>query len=252
MTKPGQAPTNHLEEASTEDAELARPLERIREVYCQRMRRRTRADARDPGRSTRTDRIKADDYRAVLERNGLCPLNSRDVLDVGCQWGSWLASCREEWGHRDGLLCGIDLMEAWVIRGRQTYDFVDLRCGSAHRLPWAENSFDLVHQAMLLSSVPDAALREAITAEMQRVVRPGGYVLWYDFFFNPINTDTVGMTLRRVRLLFPGWPVLDRARVTLAPPLSRVIGRVWGRGVNLLGKLRVFNSHYLLLLQKPD
>jgi ubiquinone/menaquinone biosynthesis C-methylase UbiE len=142
-------------------------------------------------------------------------------------------------------------MEEWVARGRESYDFIDLRCGSADCLPWEDDSFDIVHQAMLFSSVLDADLREVIAAEMRRVVRPDGYVLWYDFFFNPVNPDTIGMTLRRVRTLFPEWPMVDRARVTLAPPLSRVLQRVWCGGVKLLSRVRMLNFHYLILLQKP-
>ncbi len=226
-------------------------LDRIRQVYQGRIQRRDEADARDPRRGERTDRIKAGDYRRLLSRNGLIPLNSRDILDVGCQWGTWLARCRQEWGHRDGRLCGIELMDQWVARGRDTYGFVDLRCGSADQLPWPDDSFDLVHQAMLFSSVPDGDLRGAIAAEMRRVLRPGGHVLWYDFFFNPVNPDTVGMTLSRVRALFPGWRVADRARVTLAPPLARILRRVWEPAVDVLSKARILNFHYLVLLDKP-
>ena len=236
---------------TTGNSRRERSLERIREVYRQRMRRRDQADARNPDRNARTDRIKAEGYRRLLDRNGLLPLNSRDILDVGCQWGTWLAQCRQEWGQQGGRLCGIELMEEWVARGRELCDFLDLRCGSADRLPWVDDSFDIVHQAMLLSSVLDPKLRQAIAAEMQRMVRPGGYVLWYDFFWNPINPDTVGMTLGRVRALFPDWLLIARARVTLAPPLSRIIERIWGRGVDLLSRISILNAYYLILLRKP-
>jgi ubiquinone/menaquinone biosynthesis C-methylase UbiE len=179
------------------------------------------------------------------------PLGRCDVLDVGCQWGAWLAWCRQAWGHDGGRLCGIDLMREWIDKGKARYDFLDLRHGSGDRLPWDDETFDLVHQGMVFSSVLDADLREGIAAEMRRMVRPGGHVLWYDFFFNPINRDTVGMTYRRVKRYFPGWTTMARDRVTLAPPLSRVLGRIGPNAIDLLTSLRFLNFHYLILLRKP-
>jgi SAM-dependent methyltransferase len=226
-------------------------LDRIHQVYARRARVREEAESRDPDRQVRTDEIRRADYRRMFADAGFLPLGNRDVLDVGCQWGTWLAQCRQQWGQQEGLLCGIELMEHWAQKGRELYDFIDLRCGSGDRLPWEDETFDLVHQGMVLSSVLHTDLREGIAAEMRRVTRPGGCVVWYDFFFNPTNPETVGITASMVRGYFPGWEILWRQRVTLAPPLARLLRRVWGASVNLLGRLRVLNFHYLMLLRKP-
>lgn len=225
-------------------------LDEIRRIYADRLRRRDELDTRDPNRLAHTDRIKWSAYGRMLERNRQVPLGKRDVLDVGCQWGTWLALCREQWGQEGGQLCGIELMEPWAERGRRLYPFIDLHSGSGDQLPWPDASFDLVHQGMVFSSVRNAELRDAIAAEIRRVVRPGGYVLWYDFFFNPTNRNTVGMTLPRVRSYFPEWRIVDRARVTLAPPVSRMLERISGGAVEVLTAMKVLNFHHLILLQK--
>ncbi len=226
-------------------------LKHVEDIYRTRMHdgRERALEAED--KPYPRERVRWAAYKKVLERSGLLPLGPRDVLDLGCQWGTWLAVCRTEWGQTTGRLCGVDLMPEWVDKGRRLYPYLDLMKGSGDRLPWDADSFDLVHQGMVFSSVLSADLREALAADMRRVVRPGGYVLWYDFFFNPKNPDTIGMTLRRVRDLFPGWTMAYRARETPAAPLSRLIERVWGGGVAVISALKALNFHHLILLNKP-
>lgn len=227
-------------------------LDRIREVYHGRMANHREFHGETPARQRPCDLRRWAAYRSVLQRANLLPLGRRDILDVGCQTGTWLALCRSECGHQGGRLCGVDLMEEWVETGKRFHEDLDLRCGSGDELPWDDESFDLVHQGMVFSSVLDAALREGIAAEMRRVLRPGGFLLWYDFFFNPKNPDTIGMTLRRVRDCFPGWRIIHRRRVTLAPPLARVIERVSHRAVDGLTALGILNFHHLIVLQKES
>jgi len=100
----------------------------------------------------------------------------RDVLDVGCgvgHWGQLLASVLPA----SARLTGVDLEPKWVERAaarasarglgeRYTY-----RLGEAGRLPFADDSFDLVTCQTVLIHVQDPA---AAIAEMRRVTRPGG------------------------------------------------------------------------------
>ena len=171
------------------------------------------------------------------------------VLDVGCGTGELLRLARAA-GH-SGRLCGVDLMPEWIEKGARLYPHLELLQGSGDRLAAADESFDVVHQGMVFSSVLEGDLRRTIAGQMDRVLRRQGYLIWYDFFFNPKNADTVGMTLRRVRELFAGWPIIYRARVMPAAPLARMVERVWGGGLRLMSRLKVLNFHYLLVLQKP-
>ena len=104
---------------------------------------------------------------------------------------------------------------------------------------------------MLFTSVLDAEVKQRIAKEINRVLVPGGRLLWYDFAFNnPANPDVRGIRLAEIRRLFPGFS-MTRRRITLAPPLGRAIGRLGPTIYYLASKLRPLCTHYLCLLKKP-
>ena len=43
------------------------------------------------------------------------------------------------------------------------------------------HSFDLLLQSPVFTSILDQAMKERVAAEMMRVSKPGGLILWYDF-----------------------------------------------------------------------
>ena len=229
-----------------------RALQKIETVYAKRSQRRATRTVRAAAVQDELAQHRWLAYGQALAATGLCPLAQRSILDVGCQWGTFLGRCREDWGQNDpGRLCGIDLMDEWVQEGLQRFDFLDLRHGSADRLPWEDASFDLVHQGMVFSSVLDSGLRAGIASEIARVLRANGTLLWYDFFFNPKNPDTIGMTLQRVRQLYPNWVIRYRRRITLAAPLARRLQRISARSVVWLTAFKILNFHHLIVLEKP-
>jgi len=225
-------------------------LQRAHDEYARRQRRLDTDEVLRRSNSRIRERT-ARRYARVLDRAGLLPLGERRVVDVGCGDGDFLVRCRRDWGHSGEGLAGIDLMEDRIEALGVAMPELDLRTGSADALSWPDESFDLAHQSMLLSSVLDEVLREAIAAEMRRVVKPGGWVLWYDFIWNPLNRATVGMPMRRIRGCFPGWSVLERKRVSVAPPIARLLLRVSERLVGVLEACKVLNLWHLALLRKP-
>jgi ubiquinone/menaquinone biosynthesis C-methylase UbiE len=117
-------------------------------------------------------------------------------------------------------------------------------------LPFADGSFDLVSQFTVFSSILHAGVRRRAAAEMLRVLRPGGVALWYDFTVNPTNRDTHGIGGDEVTRLFPGCRVRAR-RVTLAPPLGRLVApRSWLLA-ELLENVPALRTHLLALIRKP-
>jgi hypothetical protein len=117
-------------------------------------------------------------------------------------------------------------------------------------MPLRDATFDLVLQFTIMSSVLDDALRDAIAAESLRVLRPGGAIIWYDFIWNPGNRDTRGLRLTDVRRLYPGCD-LDARRVTLAPPISRLLARVSLPACRALEAIPLLRSHYLIAITRP-
>src|SRR5262249_55866924 len=148
-------------------------------------------------------------------------------------------------------LFGIDLDESRIETARGRLPGAHLTCGDAQRLPWPESFFDLVSQFTLFTSVLAPSVKQSIAAEMIRVLKPGGVILWYDFRHNnPRNRNVRGIEAAEIRDLFPGCTVKLR-RVTLAAPLARLIVPFSRKLALLLERVPFLRTHYLGIIQKP-
>jgi ubiquinone/menaquinone biosynthesis C-methylase UbiE len=170
------------------------------------------------------------------------------VLDVGCGAGHELWKWREWTAEKN--LCGVDLLETRLRRGQDLFPSLPLSCADASALPFPDGAFDVVMQFTVFSSILDAALRQHVAREMARVLKPRGVVLWYDYWFNPTNAQTRGVTRREIRKLFPQF-AMHSARVTLAPPLARFVAPRSLQWCARLNRIPFLRSHYLIVLFRP-
>jgi SAM-dependent methyltransferase len=180
-----------------------------------------------------------------LRTFGFMPLADRSILDVGCGTGSFLRDFLR-WGANPARMVGVDLRPAVLDIARRSLPAdVELLCESATALPFRDASVDLVLQASVLSSIKDPAVRMRVAAEMMRVVRPGGAIVWFDFRYNnPWNPNVWGMTRKDITGLFPGAKISLRS-ACLAPVFSRPIaGRSW-IAASLLSLIPPLRSHYV-------
>ncbi|HUR96090.1 MAG TPA: class I SAM-dependent methyltransferase [Gemmatimonadales bacterium] len=188
---------------------------------------------------------------ALLARECLLPLAGRSVLEVGCGGGQWLQDL-VRWGAEPHRVHGVDLLRERVAQARGvSAPGVSVLQGGGSTLPFAAAAFDLVLQATVFSSILDPAVRREMAGEMARVLRPGGALLWYDLRVNnPRNPDVRRITREELAALFPGWAsTLDR--VTLAPPITRVVAARSAMAAQLLATLPWLRTHYLGVLRKP-
>ncbi len=189
------------------------------------------------------------DLLKVFRADGIFPLESKHILDVGCGSGSWLHDL-EPWGATRACLHGIDLGDQRVAAAQVLLPGADIRQGDATALPWPDEHFDVVHQSTVFTSVLDALVKEQIAREMMRVLKPGGAIVWFDFAWNnPWNASVRGIGRKEVARLFPGFTAKLR-RVTLAPPLMRRIVPVTWFGASLLEATTLLNSHLLGTLRR--
>lgn len=190
------------------------------------------------------------DAIALLDRAKLFPLKGFKVADIGCGGGGWLLEFAQ-WGAEAKNLAGIDLNERRLAEAALMVAGADLRAGTADNLPWVDSSFDLVSQFTLFSSILSNAMRDAVAAEMLRILKPGGAVLWYDLLLNnPRNPNVRGIGLAEIHRMFPNCAVMTR-RVTLAPPLARfVVPRSWILA-SMLETIPWLRTHHLHLIRKP-
>ena len=187
----------------------------------------------------------------LLRKKGLSQLKEKKILDVGCGTGYWLRQFIN-WGARPQNITGIDLLVDRVIEAKHlSSDSVRIECGSAACLGFADAAFDLVLQSMVFSSVLDASMKRQIAVEMLRVVKDDGWILWYDFHVNnPRNPDVRGVNKEEIFQLFPNCQI-EIHRITLAPPLVRFLARYSWVVCYVLERLKIFNTHYLAIIQKP-
>jgi len=185
----------------------------------------------------------------VLNEEGMFPLEAKTIVDVGCGRGEWLLEFIRL-GARGLNLSGIDLDERRIAVARERIPAGRLICGDATSLPWPDESIDMVTQFTMFTSILDGTVRAAVAAEMVRIVRPGGIILWYDFCYdNPSNPGVQGIRPAEIRTLFAGLAVRTR-RTTLAPPLARAVVPVsWIAGI-LLDGIPLLRTHCLAVICK--
>lgn len=97
-------------------------------------------------------------------------VRGKALLDVACGAGAWLQAASEA-GAR---VSGIDLADKAVARAKELLPEADVRLGPAERLPWDDQSFDMVTCFGSLEHFlePDVALRE-----MKRVLKPEAHAV---------------------------------------------------------------------------
>jgi len=199
-------------------------------------------------------------YRQQLERQvlalllseGLLNLSDRKVLEIGCGQGDWL---REfiKWGASPSEIAGIDLLADRIEKARQLCpQGVELLCGNASKLPFPDSSFDIVAQFTVFSSILDEQMKQELAREMLRVMKDNGRILWYDFYVdNPTNRDTRGIRKTEIARMFPDCRI-ELKKVSLLPPLSRMLAPWTWLGCYGLERLRILNTHYLGTIRKPS
>jgi ubiquinone/menaquinone biosynthesis C-methylase UbiE len=240
-----------MPEPTAGPAPFAPEEERVRAAYARRPTHDARYTWASANHVFNTHERERDVLR-LLQREGCLPLTGQTILEVGCGTGAWL---REfiKWGARPEDVFGIDLLPERVAEARRLCPAgTGIECGSAAALPFPAARFDIVLQATMFTSILDPALKQRIASEMLRVVKPRGFIVWYDFHVdNPWNPDVRGVTKTEIRALFPGCRA-DLRRTTLATPLSRwVASRSW-LATYVLARLPPLCTHYLGTIRKGD
>jgi ubiquinone/menaquinone biosynthesis C-methylase UbiE len=228
--------------------DLESEVMRIKSVYAQR-RGSFRYSWFNQGNLFRVQQLERD-ILAILRSTDLSNLHDKRILEIGCGHGQWL---REfiKWGACPDNLTGIDILSDRVAQAKQLCpQGVQIHCGNAVKLSFTNASFDLVFQFTVFSSILDMTVKEMLAREMLRVLKEGGLILWYDFFFNnPSNPDVRGIRKREITHLFPNCRI-DLHRVSLAPLLARLLAPYSWLGCYALERVRIFNTHYLGVIRQ--
>jgi SAM-dependent methyltransferase len=212
------------------------------------------------------------EIHGLLAAHQRANLEQQRIIDVGCGFGRVLAAMRL-WGARDENLLGVDLLPWRVTSARENYPTIRFECQNAMHLALNADSFDLALIFTVFSSLRSDHAAHRISAEITRILRPGGTVLWYDLRIpSPRNRNVRPVPRRKIGDLFLHYS-LDLRPVTTPPPIARwaenrgagLAGPQNGRAAGpagpqnrrravvaaTLGRVGAFRSHYLGLLTSP-
>jgi len=185
----------------------------------------------------------------TLKRFKCLELSDKKILDVGCGSGGVLRDFIK-YGAIPENLYGIDLLSDRIERAKRLSPHINFYLGSATDLPFENEFFDIVMQFTVFTSILDYSMKQKIAQEMLRVLKPAGIIIWYDYHMNnPENTDVRGVRKQEIFALFPNCSI-QLKRVTLAPPLARLIAPYSWLVCNLLEKIPVLCTHYLGVIRK--
>ncbi|MEH0165299.1 class I SAM-dependent methyltransferase [Roseateles microcysteis] len=191
--------------------------------------------------------------RALLTLLAKKPGRPQDwkLTEVGCGAGGNLLELLRA-GFAPEHLCGIELLqERFELAQRVLPARVKLLAGDATQVGIEPGSQDFVFQSTVFSSILSDAVQQQLADAMWRWLKPGGAVLWYDFIVdNPRNADVRGVPLRRVRELFPQARVGSQ-RLTLAPPLARLVCRLHPGAYTVFNSIPWLRTHVLAVIEKP-
>src|SRR5262249_8798722 len=147
----------------------------------------------------------------------------KTILEVGCGTGQWLYDFAK-WGARPENVMGLICLTERVSKARRLCPpAVRIQCASAAELSFFNERFDVVLQSTVFTSILDPDLKRRVAAEMMRVVRREGLIIWYGYHVNNSwNSDVRSVKRREIFQLFPNCRIHLR-RITLATPLSHVL-----------------------------
>jgi ubiquinone/menaquinone biosynthesis C-methylase UbiE len=171
------------------------------------------------------------------------------ILDDGCGTGWWLRSLAGS-GVDPERLHGIDIQPERVAKAREAVPGAEIAVGDARNVRFPDESFSVVLQLTLLSSLGShRAIREAV-GEGLRVLVPGGLLLIYEPRVpNPLNRNTV--LIRDSDLDAAGVTPNEQISLTVVPAVARRLGRRTQERYERLARLPFLRTHRLIAWRKP-
>ena len=171
------------------------------------------------------------------------------ILDAGCGTG-WCLRVLVEAGVHAERLRAVDIQEERVAAARAAAPGAEIDVGDVRGLPFPDESFTVVLQLTLLSSLGShKAIREGL-GEGMRVLAPGGLLLIYEPRVpNPLNRHT--LLIRDGDLDAAGITSREQLSLTLVPALARHLGRRTEACYERLTRLPFLHTHRLIACRAP-
>lgn len=146
-------------------------------------------------------------------------LSELKIADVGCGSGGFLRQLIS-WGARPANLIGTEYQEDRLAQARAaTAQGVCWHLGDLDVVPGA--SLDLVIANTVFSSILDERVRQSLADAMWRTLKPGGWVMLFDFRYNnPGNPNVRRVSRLQLQHYWPA-DINHYRTLLLAPPIAR-------------------------------
>lgn len=186
----------------------------------------------------------------IIKDNYSYNLKNLKLLEIGCGSGKNLLKFIEL-GFEPKNIIGNELLIERAETARKILPKeVDIIAGDALKLSFFPNSFDIVFQSTMFSSILDTNFQRELARKILDFVKPGGGILWYDFIYNnPQNPNVKKVTLRDIKELFPDVQIRSW-RLTLAPPISRLVTKIHPNFYHLFNFFPFLRTHILCWIKK--
>ena len=120
-------------------------------------------------------------WQVMLDQSGLKPGDR--ALDVGCGTGSLTLQAKKRVGQA-GRAVGIDASPEMIAvardKAQRAGGIVEFQLEAVERLPFPDDSFDVVLSSLMMHHLPDDVKRQGLS-EIRRVLKPGGCLMIMDF-----------------------------------------------------------------------
>ena len=177
-------------------------------------------------------------------------LNDLRLLEIGCGNGSNILEFLRLGFSAKKLIANELLPDRAKLAKENLPSLIKVLEGDALSLDIEDESLDIVYQSTVFSSILDEKFQSKLAEKMWAWVKPGGAILWYDFTYNnPSNSDVRGVSLKRIRDLFPDGKI-DVKRVTLAPPISRRVCKLHPNLYHVFNVFPFLRTHVLCYIEK--
>ena len=191
---------------------------------------------------------KLDELKEILDESNL-KLFDKQILDIGCAGGGTMRLSLKL-GAKEKNIHGIDIREERVVEAKENFINSNISVMDARKLNYPDEYFDIIIIFTLLSSILSTKYRIQISKEINRLLKPNGYVLYYDFRYgNPFNRNVRKVSYQDIEQIFPKMNKKLRL-ITLLPPFARILK---GPAIKLypyLSKFSLLKTHYLGLFKK--
>jgi SAM-dependent methyltransferase len=186
----------------------------------------------------------------LLKKANIYDLSDKFILEIGAGSGNNLLQFIRL-GALPANLWGNELLEKRLnVMRRNLPNAVHIKPGDASTIDLPNESFDIVYQSTVFSSILDVDFQQKLADKMWALIKSKGGILWYDFIYNnPKNPDVKGVSLKRIKTLFPNGKLLYM-RVTLAPPISRIVTKIHPSLYTVFNAFPFLRTHVLCWIGK--